>query len=224
MIPALLFWLFKKYAKPAFNNFMQRSANNRSQKRAVLSIILLLHTFLVQGQEKVYTYQIKRNGDQIGTMQFYQKKEGSDTFLKMDSKVKTRFIFEINVQTLDQSHFKNGTLIYSSVHRKVNGKEKESKETKLLHQDYQLLSGTKKTTSNSPINYNMMLLYCQEPINISQVYSDNYQQMLPIYKTAPNTYRINLPDGNYNSYYFQNGTCKKVEVHHTLYLITMELV
>ncbi len=224
MIPALLFWLFKKYAKPAFNTFNQRLANNRAQKRAALAILLLLSTFLVRGQEKIYTYQIKRNGDQIGAMQFHQKKEGDDTFFKMVSKVKTRFIVEIDVQTLDQSHFKNGTLIYSIVNRKVNGKEKAPKETRLLHQNYQLLAGAKKTTANTIINYNMMLLYCQEPVNISQVYSDSFQKMLTIYKTAPNTYRINLPDGNYNSYYFQNGTCKKVEVHHTLYLITMELV
>lgn len=224
MIPAILFWLFKKYVKPAFNSFMQKAANNRKQKRAVLSIVLVLHTFFVQGQEKTYSYQIKRNGNSIGAMQFHQKKEGNDTFLKMDSKVKTRFIIEIDVQTLDQSHFKNGILIYSSVHRKVNGKEKEWKETKLLNQNYQLLTGTKKTTTSAPISYNMMLLYCQEPTHLSQVYSDNFQQMLTVYKTAANTYRINLPDGNYNSYYFQNGTCKKVEIHHTLYLITMELV
>lgn len=224
MIPAILFWLFKKYLKPAFNSFMQRSANNRTQKKAALFIVLLCYASLIQGQEKIYTYQIKRNGNQIGAMQFHQKKEGDETFLKMDSKVKTRFIFEIDVQTLDQAHFKNGILIYSSVHRKVNGKEKESKETKLLHQNYQLLAGSKKTITNTPINYNMMLLYCQEPVHLSQVYSDSFQQMLTVYKTAPHSYRIDLPDGNYNSYYFQNGTCKKVEVHHPLYLITMELV
>ncbi len=209
MIPALLFWLFKKYAKPAFNGFTQRFVSNRSQKRATLSTLLLFHIFLAQAQEKTYTYQIKRNGNQIGAMQFHQKNAGNDTYLKMSSNVKTRFVFEINVQTNDEAHFKNGRLVYSIVNRKVNGKEKEHKETRL---------------PNRNIDYNMMLLYCKEPVHITQVYSDSFQQTVPIKRTAPNTYRINLPNGNYNDYYFKNGICKLVTVYHSLYTITMELV
>jgi hypothetical protein len=228
MIPALLFWLFKKYVLPTCNNLIVRFQINTFhqylKKQTLLSLLLILFAFQAGAQEEIATYQIKRNGDVIGQMQFKQKRAGNDTFLQMDSKVKTRFIFEIDVQTNDESHFKNGQLMWSSVYRKVNGKEKEHRETKLSNQNYLLQAGKKTNSMAGSIHYNMMLLYCKEPVNISQVYSDSFQQHLTIKKTAPNTYRINLPDGNYNDYFFQNGICKVVKVHHTLYTITMELV
>lgn len=227
MIPALLFWLFKKYARPTFNQlYLQLSSGNllRLTKKKTILLLLIACGLFAHAEEKIATYQIKRNGNVIGQMQLQQKNNGAETFLKMNSKVKTRFIFEINVQTSDESFFKNGQLQYSSVYRKVNGKEKENRQTKLLQQNYQLLAGNKSSLFNSNINYNMMLLYCQEPTHISQVYSDNFQQMLAIKKIGANNYRIDLPDGNYNTYYFQNGVCKTVEVHHSLYTITMELV
>lgn len=228
MVPALLFWLLKKHAFPVFNNliiqFQVNSFHKLLKKRTALSILALLFATASYAQEETSTYQIKRNGDVIGQMQFKQKRNGTDTYLSMNSKVKTRFIFEINVQTADEAHFKNGQLMYSTVYRKVNGREKEHKETKLTNQNYQLQAGNKLNAISGSISYNMMLLYCKEPINITQVYSDSFQQILAIKRTAPNTYRINLPDGNYNDYYFQNGICKTVKVHHSLYTITMELV
>ncbi|MEE1944749.1 DUF6134 family protein [Pedobacter sp. KR3-3] len=227
MIPALLFWLFKRYARPTFHQlYLQLSTGNllRFTKKKTILVLFVASSLLARAEEKTATYQIKRNGTVIGQMQLQQKQNGAETFLKMSSKVKTRFVFEINVQTADESLFKNGQLQYSSVYRKVNGKEKENRQTKLLQQNYQLLAGNKSSLFNSNINYNMMLLYCQEPIHISQVYSDNFQQMLAIKKIGMNNYRIDLPDGNYNTYYFQNGICKTVEVHHSLYTITMELV
>lgn len=228
MVPALLFWLFKKHALPVLNNlivqFQVNSFHKLLKRSTLLSIFILLFTASSYAQEEISTYQIKRNGDVIGQMQFKQKRNGSDTYLTMNSKVKTRFIFEINVQTDDEAHFKNGQLMYSAVYRKVNGREKEHKETKLTNQSYKLQAGNKASALQGSISYNMMLLYCKEPINIAQVYSDSFQQTLPIKRMAPNTYRINLPDGNYNDYYFQNGICKTVKVHHSLYTITMELV
>ncbi len=228
MVPALLFWLFKKHALPVFNNLVMQfqvdSFHKLLKKKTILSIIALLFTISSFAQEETSTYQIKRNGDIIGQMQFKQKRNGTDTYLKMNSKVKTRFIFEIDVQTDDEAHFKNGQLVFSTVYRKVNGREKERKETKLINQSYLLQAGNKSNAINGSINYNMMLLYCKEPVNIAQVYSDSFQQVLAIKRMAPNTYRINLPDGNYNDYYFQNGICKTVKVHHSLYTITMELV
>lgn len=227
MIPALLFWLFKKYAQPTLHQlYLQLGTGNllRFTKKKTILLLFVILSLFAHAEEKTATYLIKRNGTVIGQLLLQQKQHGAETFLKMSSKVKTRFIFEINVQTADESFFKNGQLQYSSVYRKVNGKEKENRQTKLLQQNYQLLAGNKSSWFNASINYNMMLLYCQEPIHILQVYSDHFQQMLPIKKIGTNNYRIDLPDGNYNTYYFQNGSCKTVEIHHSLYTITMELV
>jgi hypothetical protein len=176
------------------------------------------------GQERIATYRVVHNGDVIGQMLFYQKKEGQDTFLKMTSRVNTRFVFGIQVHTIDEALFRNGQLLSSSVYRKVNGKEKESKRTTWINRYYQLQSGSKTKIVSNPIYCNMILLYCQEPADSSTIYSDNFQQFLRIQKIGTHVYRVSLPDGNYNDYHFQNGICKLVEIHHSLYTIKMELI
>lgn len=68
-----------------------------------------------------------------------------------------------------------------------------------------------------------MLLYCREPDDQAQVYSDNFQQFLQVKQVSPHVYRIDLPDGNYNFYSYTNGICSKVDIHHSLYTIQIQL-
>jgi hypothetical protein len=223
MIPALIIWLYKKYAKPAISNYQHRTSKEKLQKLYRKAALLIFLPTLLSAQEKTSTYNISHNGDVIGQLQFYQKINGQDTFLKMNSKVQTRFIFGIDVRTSDQAHFENGKLISSNVYRTVNGKEKENKKTNLINNNYQLSSGSKMRQFNKVISYNMMMLYYREPISQSQVYSDNFQQFIAIKRMGNHTYRIDLPDGNYNDYHFQNGICTMVIIHHSMYTIKMEL-
>jgi len=221
MIPALIIWLFKKYLAPKkYKTCSSQSPIN--PKGAALLIFLICSFSSVFAQQS--KFNIKRNGEIIGQMYFQQKEEGENTYLTITSKVHTRFLFKINVETEDQAHFKNGRLLTSNVNRIVNGNPKEAKKTSWLNNAYQLKTGDKISTLNQPINYNMMLLYVKEPVNISEIYSDNFQCFIPIQKNGTHQYRINLPDGNYNDYHFENGICKLVVVNHSLYTIRMERV
>ncbi|MBB5636404.1 hypothetical protein HDF26_005018 [Pedobacter cryoconitis] len=194
-------------------------------KNAVILYTLLIFSLAANtyAQEKRTKYNILRNGNIIGQMQFCQKNDGDDLYLKMTSQVKTQFIMSINVNIEEDAHFKNGKLISSKVVRHVNGKKKANNQTMFINNVYQTQSDDKISQIRESINYNLMLLYTNEPINLSQVYSDNYLQFLKIKQTEPHTYRIILPDGNYNDYYFIKGICQQVIVHHSLYTIKIQL-
>jgi len=224
MIPALVIWLCKKYILPRLNKKNSSSAVPRLSKHAVLVVVLLVLNFTAFASKLTQVYHIKHNGEIIGKLSFSQNIEGENTYLKITSQISTRFVFKIDVQTEDLAHFKNGRLISSDVSRLVNGKAKERKKTIFQNDAYQLQTGNKFNSLNQPIGYNMMLLYTTEPVSINQVYSDNFQCFLPVKKQAAHQYRVNLPDGNYNDYYFENGVCKLVVVNHSLYTIKMELV
>lgn len=168
-------------------------------------------------------YTISRNGNKIGEMQFYQKTEDNKMFLKISSQVNTRMIFEVDVKTEEASYYKNGKLISSYVKRHVNGKEKANKSTQFINSNYKTIAEKKESFFKEPIHYNLMLLYSKEPVNQQQVYSDSFQKFLAIEKIASHSYRIELPDGNYNDYHFSNGICEKVELHHSLYTISIQI-
>jgi len=192
------------------------------------NLLLLVGLFSLMistnAQEKKLEYNIKRNGDVVGNIHFIQGIAGSRTVLTMESEVNTRFIFNFKAKAKEEAIYDNGIMTWSSIFRKLNGNVKVDKKTKANGNTYTVYKGSKtETLNNYPIHYNMLNVYINEPVNISKVYSDNFQQQIDILKVADHHYKIKFPDGNYNEYFYTNGVCSKVEVHHSLYSATIEL-
>ena len=74
-----------------------------------------------------------------------------------------------------------------------------------------------------PISYNMICLYAKEPVGVPIVYSDKFQQFLDILPVGDRHYRVRFPDGNYNEYFYKDGLCTRVEIHHRLFRSSFEL-
>jgi hypothetical protein len=223
MIAALIIWLFKKYAVPVIH----RHSNNRTfklKKITAATILLLLMTSPLLALETTTRYNVLHGGKIVGHLDFYQKSNGDDVYLKMISEVKIKFIFSINVNCNEESVFQHGRLVSSHVLRSVNGKEKANRQTKAVGIGYQTIAeGNIGKVNQKDISSNLMLLYCHEPADNAQVYSDNFQQFLKVRQTGSHVYRIDLPDGNYNYYSYTNGVCSKVDIHHSLYTIQIQL-
>lgn len=187
-------------------------------------VILLGIAISTKAQQNKFEYSIKRNGDEVGTIHFTQGIAGNRTVLTMESEVNTRFIFNFKAKAKEEAIYDDGILTWSSIFRKLNGNVKIDKKTKANGNAYTVYKGNKtETLTNYPIRYNMLSVYVSEPVNISQVYSDNFQQQVTIQKIADHHYKINFPDGNYSEYFYANGICSKVEIHHSLYRATIEL-
>lgn len=190
-----------------------------------LSLLVLLSiTISVKAQQKKFEYSIKRNGEVVGTISFTHGIAGNRTVLTMESEVNTRFIFTFKAKAKEEAIYDDSILTWSSIYRKVNGNVKVDKQTKANGNIYTVYKGSKtETLNNYPIRYNMLSIYIMEPVNISKVYSDNFQQQIDIQKIANHRYKIKFPDGNYSEYFYTNGICSKVEIHHSLYSATIEL-
>jgi hypothetical protein len=190
-----------------------------------LSLLVLLSiTISVQAQQKKLEYNIKRNGDVVGTINFTQGIAGNRTVLTMESEVNTRFIFNFKAKAKEETIYDDSIMTWSSIYRKLNGNVKADKKTNANGNTYTIYKGSKTESLNYyPIRYNMLSIYVIEPINITKVYSDNFQKQLDIQKIADHHYKIKFPDGNYSEYFYTNGVCSKVEVHHSMYRATIEL-
>lgn len=225
MITALLIWLFKKYGKPFF--YQLKCFFNRlviPAKRLSVTILFVAISSFAFGQEQTLNYNVLHSGHTVGHMKFQQRKDGDDTFLKIASDVKMKFIFSIQVCIREDAHYSNGKLLSSHVLRMVNGKQKADKSTKATDENYQVSDNGKIGSINQKqINNNLTLMYLHEPIGLSQIYSDNFQQFVQVKQVESHTYRVNLPDGNYNYYTYTNGICSKVDIHHSLYTIQIQL-
>ena len=186
-------------------------------------ILMMINLVTAEAQEVLRKYVVLYKGEDIGVMQLKQTIAGDTVLYKMTSDIRSRFIFKITVKSVEESTFQNGKLVYSAVDRTVNGNQKVKRQTTAGNKVYTLnKEGKPGVIYDECINYNLMSLYCQEPVNMARVYSDNYQQFLPITKINAHTYKIELPDGNYNHYIYNKGICVKVDVFNNLY--NMELV
>ncbi len=189
-----------------------------------ITLALIFSTLFVVAQQRT-VYQVKYKGEAVGTVNIDRETEGNRLYYKMHSDIKARFIFSIRVKTSQESVFHDGRLTYSTVSRVINGNEKSIRETRSLNNAYELVKeGKISTLPHKAITYNVMSLYFEEPVNTTSVYSDNYQRFLPIKKMKPHTYRMLLPDGNYNYYTYTNGVCSRVDVHSTMYTMEMHLI
>jgi len=221
MIPVFIIWLIRRHRAKAKRKMTTVGSND--PKGYLPPIILLLLIFLIlsisgHGQNRTLTYQIVRNGNKIGTLRFSETSSGDMDHLKMESDVKTRFVFNFVAHASEEAVYFNGVLLRSSIYRIFNGNEKVNKQHEVKDRQYIIHAGERsEVTKNYPITYNMLSLYSKEPESISKVYSDNFQTFIPIVKADLHKYKVTLPDGNYNYYYYKNGVLALVEVHHSFY-------
>ena len=195
-------------------------------KAQTLSLLVGLFSLktIANAQEKRLEYTIKRNGDVVGNIHFAHGIAGSRTVLTLESEVNTRFIFNFKVKTKEETIYDKGIMTWSSIFRNLNGNVKVDKKIKVNGNTYTVYKGNKtETLNNYPIHYNMLSVYISEPVNIKKVYSDNFQQQIDIQKIADHHYKIKFPDGNYNEYFYTDGICSKIEIHHRLYSASIEL-
>jgi Domain of unknown function (DUF6134) len=216
MFPVLIIWLIRRHRKKAKGK--PSAIVSKGSKKYLPSIVLLLLIFLIlgikgHGQNKTLAYQIIRNGNKIGTLRFSETSTGDMDHLKMESDVKTKFIFTFDAHASEEAVYFNGVLLRSSIYRKLNGNEKVNHAGE-----------RSEVTKSYPITYNMLSLYSKEPENISKVYSDNFQTFIAIQTTGQHQYKITLPNGDYNYYYYKNGVLNLVEVHHSFYSANIVLI
>ena len=193
-------------------------------KKAFLFLTIFLFLFSVlNAQEQKTEYKVIFHGDSVGNMLVCKNKTEDNISFTMVSNVLIRFLIKVKVVSKEESNFQSGTLMYSNVSRIVNGKEKAAKQIKAIGNTYQATSFGKAVPSiNKLIDYNLNMLYCQEPFNKQTAYSDNFQKFLTVEEVALHKYKIMLPDGNYNYYTFNNGICSMVELHHSFYTVYIQ--
>jgi len=230
MIPVAIIWLIRRYMKKRnrkFNFPTWKNARNHFPKflAGFLVIVLLIISLTGRSQFRSLNYSIMRNGNKVGTLKFCQTKNGAQEYMRVESEVKARFIFSFTVKAKEEAFYCNGVLTRSSIFRQTNGNVKANKQHEAVNNEYVIHDGSRREVlKNYPITCNMLSLYAAEPVNISQVYSDNYETFLNIEKPEPHKYKISMPGGNYNYYQYENGVLKTVEIHTDLYTAKIELI
>lgn len=225
MLATLLFLMIRRYRR----QHPQKWKLIISKALFVFKILLFLllgctGMIVARGQETNLTYSVTRNGSEIGTISIKEIKKGTQVFYYLQSQIKVQFILHFTVKAIEEAVYENGVLVSSFIYRKFNGSEKTNKRIRSAGKNYIIQNkGSEELLNSYPIRYNMVCVYTQEPVNVTQLFSDNFQRFIPIKKTAPHHYKIVFPDGNTNEYFYQNGVCIRIKMTTSLYNAEIEI-
>src|SRR3954467_9674010 len=181
---------------------------------------LLLQMINASAQNTELKYSIMMNGSSMGFVKVQRTDIADKTKLSLESKAKKHFILSFEIYETHTEVFQNNVMTTASVLRQVNGKTKINKQMNFTGANCVVASeGKASSISVKPVLWSVLNLYFAEPIKISEVFSDSFQQMLQIEELGNHAYKITLPDGNYNYFYYSNGICTKEIINHSLYTV-----
>ncbi len=187
-----------------------------------LEYILVLTLFLLPGgsaaQDRRMEFEIIHQGDPKGTVQLTEHSDGNIRSIKVESLIQTRFLFKITVKTIEEAVYREGLLIFSRFYQKINDKVPSDRTMIWKDGTYQI-NGDQNTGNlpRVPVEHTILSIYFKEPLNAKEVFSDHFQQYLPVKKISPGRYRIDLPNGNSNYYIYHQGRLVRVEVEQPFY-------
>jgi hypothetical protein len=224
MIWALIYLLVRKYGKQISGHLERFAVSTSGMLRNVLLVPLLLLANIAIAQGDTLDYCISRKGELVGSIKFTQVSGNNKTVLRLRSDVSTRMLFLFVARAEEESVFENDILTRSRLYRELNGREKANKLTIREGSSYEIRKGRKtEYMLSGPIRYNLLSMYTREPVAIGKVYSDNFQEFLDIQRAGHGHYLVHFPDGNFNEYFYRDGICTRIEIHHLLYSATIEL-
>lgn len=180
----------------------------------------LLSARPVYTQQDKLTYRVMHSNTQIGIMTIHRITAGQRTDFVMASEVKKRLIASFTINETHTQTFMNGIMMDASAHRKINGKLNAAKKTVLSGVTYTCISG-ESTESKilEPVTLSVLGMHFIEPAEMKAAFSDNFQELLHIHPLGNHRYKLILPDGNSNIFYYSNGVCSKIVAEHNLYTI-----
>jgi hypothetical protein len=212
----ILLWLRKVRNTGETNAAFLRQRFTKMAKLVLPLLILVPGTAF--SQTKIYTYQVIRNHDQIGFVSVTEKQENQKKTIQLESKIKAKVVFTINVATKEKTMVEDERIVYAESSKKINGNEEVFKKLMSTGNGYQFINNSKQVQlDNTTITNNTVSLFVTEPVHSMKVFSDTFNKELLLKKIGEHTYLLQLPDGNRNTYKYNDGVCTEVTLDHKFF-------
>lgn len=188
-----------------------------------LLIALALATQQQPADNYVRRYDVHHNGRVRGSVEVIYKNYGGTSNMRIESDFNIPMLIQVSIRSVEEASFHNGILTSSSVDRRVNGREKMKQKLLASGESYRWHGRDERDTPSFPIRWSVLSLYFREPINQRTVFSDALGKTVSIREIKKGTYRLDLPNGNFNYYSYVKGVCTIIEIHHSLFKLQFVL-
>ena len=163
-------------------------------------------------------------GDKIvGSVVAIKSIIGDEVTYKTDFKIKIRVFKTYNINSISTVTFKSGKLTKGNT---LVYKDNELDDETIIFREglkyFQQKSDEKKEITSADILTDVTKIYFHEPIKQSDIFTMRYLDFGTITKLEEGGYRLKLPNGDVNKYYFEGGMLDKIIANRTLYKLTFK--
>jgi len=212
----LLIYTFKKVFKKSHSFEIASVLKKLIFKiKYIIPFFLLAYTSINNETTEVekISFNIIKKNSRIGYIDIEKTSLNKITTYTLDSEVKVKVVFNFSAIGREKSIYKDDTLIFSSIYRKLNNKVKLNQSLFFVNGKYLLKKKNKKEKINiDVINSNLVTLFFYEPVGIQEIYSDKYKKMVKITPIGNSRYKVVLPNKSTSIYHYQNGKCTMIDV------------
>jgi hypothetical protein len=174
---------------------------------------LLLVIFFVAISAQKHLYDVQLLGKSIGSMQIERVDKGNGEIeikLKSTSEVNIFFTKKSSDLTYDVV-YKNGKLL-SSYCKNVKDDVTEVVTVVWDGMKYMIKKGAEALEYERPIDFSALLLYYNEPIGRTRIFSERIGQFCTFVKLAEGVYQCKMENGVSNTYHYKNGVMTELEM------------
>ena len=216
MIIILLIYGYKKIFKKSHSFDIVTALKKLVFKiKYIIPFFLLAYTGVYNETTEVekISFSVINKDSNIGYIDIEKASLDKTTTYTIDSEVKVKVVFSFNAVGREKTIYKNDTLIYSSIYRKLNNKVKLDQSLSLINGKYFLNTKNKKEEINIDIiSSNLVTLFFFEPVGIHKIYSDKFKKMVKITPIGKGMYKVVLPNKSISIYHYKNGKCTTIDV------------
>jgi len=160
-------------------------------------------------------FDVVFKGDKIGTLKVKRHERKDKTIYTSNTRIKTTILLikKINIRHKYRVSYQSEQLLLSKVTIKVNKKKPERIKVRQSDNGYLIKSNSEDTYRiDEPIKYSSILLYFEEPKNITKSFSERSGNFNAIDQMDDGSYRIINEEGDENRYYYTDGQLSLMKV------------
>lgn len=180
--------------------------------RVCLACAICVNTSVTQAQTHEDQYAVFRKGKPVGRVMAIQtfSAAGKQTVIKVELSSTIVIPIKVNAATRNQFDGKGVMQSASFIQRATGGFNKNTQITK-EGSSYKLVQdGELVRYHTGGIVFTSNMLYFNEPVGISELYSESHLCFVKLVKLATGIYRLHLPDGNHTTYNYSNGKLQSI--------------
>ncbi len=172
---------------------------------------------------QIRNYDVLLGDKLVGSVLAKKTIVGNEITYKTDFKIKIRVFKTYDINSISTVTFNNGkltkgkTLVY---------KDNELDDETVIFRDggkyFQKESDKNKEITSKDILTDVTKIYFQEPLKQSDIFTMRYLGFGTITKLEDGSYKLKLPNGDVNRYYFKGGMLDQIIVNRTFYKLTFK--